>query len=840
MVKKYEQNRLIKEMHEGPGGGHFGVSRIQNKLCGKYFWHKMVEDVKYYVKTCKRCQRMNISSLLKPKLSLKPIPVPSKIFAQIGMDLIHMNRCRGYNYIITAVDYLSKYCEMRPLKEKSAREVARFIYEDLICRWGCSEYHITDQGREFVNSTNKELLDLCGTKQRITSAYHPQANGLSERMNRSTQESLRKSLENEHEFDWVDMIPTIAFSHRSSMNASTRLSPLEMILGHKPNVPIDIYMKYPTEEDLDRDLTKEEVARLEREYLDTRIEEMKKVKETTIGRAKVNIANAQIRQKRNYDKRFESKENFEIGDLVLLENQVNKNRKGGKRQNRFSGPYTILDISKAGNCTLKHKDGAEKKTKHPLAHLKQYNERNLVVESEIEVEENKEDRSEVDNILECFEKEECLEFVETLETEDNIEKKLQKKGKMDSNWNFAENVMGLVIKDKFKRKRKQNDSSVKKRKVTYLDLSKCVATDEDTLPDINAEEFSGAQRKEEYVGDERSGFTGELVTGARITGALNRENCSFTGAHIFTGAQNEPHVTVVTGAQDDADGTSVTGAQEKKISVTGNTVTGAHDEEEESIKFTGAPFELTGAPWRDLKKTPDRICKARRRLSLSLRKNRVPENSVYGDNEEKLTEYIIVDSSPSPPKSPSQTPSVEVLSDADEPGLPIPSRYVFIPIGTKIRRRLAHIFGINQLGPLPNYSGILKLCEGLPSRVKDIEGNGNCLFNSMSYVLSSSEKFNWKIRQKLCDHIEENWKKVARLGGILNKYKCGKEYLEEKKMRVDKKWGGSIEMCALACLTGYDVVTYYGGAYYKFGKNQSEACFFFYNPGRHYDVILEP
>ena len=52
MVKKYKQNRLIKEMHKGPGGGHFGVSRIQNKLCGKYFWPTMVEDVKYYVKTC--------------------------------------------------------------------------------------------------------------------------------------------------------------------------------------------------------------------------------------------------------------------------------------------------------------------------------------------------------------------------------------------------------------------------------------------------------------------------------------------------------------------------------------------------------------------------------------------------------------------------------------------------------------------------------------------------------------------------------------------------------------------------------------------------------------------
>ena len=87
-------------------------------------------------------------------------------------------------------------------------------------------------------------------------------------MNRSTQESLKKSLKNENEYDWVDMLLMIAFSHRTSMNASTRVSPLEMILGHKPHVPIDIHTKYLTEEDSDRDLTEEEVARLEKEYLD--------------------------------------------------------------------------------------------------------------------------------------------------------------------------------------------------------------------------------------------------------------------------------------------------------------------------------------------------------------------------------------------------------------------------------------------------------------------------------------------------------------------------------------------------------------------------------------------
>ena len=118
---------------------------------------------------------------------------------------------------------------------------------------------------------------------------------------------------------------------------------------------------------------------------------------------------------------------------------------------------------------------------------------------------------------------------------------------------------------------------------------------------------------------------------------------------------------------------------------------------------------------------------------------------MHEDNEEKRAEYIIVDLSPSPSNSPSPTPSVEVLSDVEELGLPIASRYVFIPLGMKIRRRLAPIFGMNQLGPLSNYTGILRICEGRPSRVQEIEGNGNCLFNSMSYVLSSSEKFNWKI-----------------------------------------------------------------------------------------------
>lgn len=80
----------------------------------------------------------------------------------------------GHVAIVMAVCYFSKWIEARPLKSKEAVEVARFLYEDIICHHGCVAIQINDQGREFVNSVSAELHTLTGTTQRITSAYHPQ------------------------------------------------------------------------------------------------------------------------------------------------------------------------------------------------------------------------------------------------------------------------------------------------------------------------------------------------------------------------------------------------------------------------------------------------------------------------------------------------------------------------------------------------------------------------------------------------------------------------------------------------------------------------------------------
>ena len=69
---------------------------------------------------------------------------------------------------------------MCALKTKSAKEVAQFIYEEIICRWGSPDVIITDQGCEFCNAINDELMERAHCKHRITSSYHPQSNGLVE------------------------------------------------------------------------------------------------------------------------------------------------------------------------------------------------------------------------------------------------------------------------------------------------------------------------------------------------------------------------------------------------------------------------------------------------------------------------------------------------------------------------------------------------------------------------------------------------------------------------------------------------------------------------------------
>ena len=100
----------------------------------------------------------------------------------------------------------------------------------LSCRFGCANIMILDQGREFVNRLNQELMKLSGTDHRITSAYHPQTNGLCERLNRTLQNTLLKRV-NDNQDDWDELLPVALFAIRTCKQKSTHFSNFELMFG---------------------------------------------------------------------------------------------------------------------------------------------------------------------------------------------------------------------------------------------------------------------------------------------------------------------------------------------------------------------------------------------------------------------------------------------------------------------------------------------------------------------------------------------------------------------------------------------------------------------------------
>ena len=161
-------------------GGHVGQNKTTAKLSASFYWPNIATDVKDFVEHCDKCQRVNNVKLQKSNEELHTIPVPIKAMSQIGIDLMKLKESNGYNYVISAVDYFTKYVEMGALKDKKASTVSLWIYDNIFCRYGVTDIHITDNGTEFVNAVSKSLYERCNVAHRVTSPYHPAANGLVE------------------------------------------------------------------------------------------------------------------------------------------------------------------------------------------------------------------------------------------------------------------------------------------------------------------------------------------------------------------------------------------------------------------------------------------------------------------------------------------------------------------------------------------------------------------------------------------------------------------------------------------------------------------------------------
>jgi hypothetical protein len=173
-----ERDVIVADMHAGVvGGNHFGQTATIKTVTERFWWGTVVKDIVTYIRSCDACQRTNPSNR-PPPATLHPLPIVD-LFHRWGIDLIGplQESESGMKYIAVGTEYLTRWAEAQPIPDKSADSVHRFMMS-IVCRFGCANMILHDQGKEFNNKLINELCDRATMGVAMTSAYHPQTNGL--------------------------------------------------------------------------------------------------------------------------------------------------------------------------------------------------------------------------------------------------------------------------------------------------------------------------------------------------------------------------------------------------------------------------------------------------------------------------------------------------------------------------------------------------------------------------------------------------------------------------------------------------------------------------------------
>ena len=178
---------IIQENHDGTAG-HLGYKKTLEKVTRNLYWEKLAKDVKAFVKSCETCQR-NKSSTQKPFGTLNPIMPAENKFETFSMDFIGLlpqTKRDDYNGILVIVDMFSKAVSLSPMNfNYDAKDIAQLVFTRIISRFGFPKKIISDRDPRFTGKFWKRLFELVGTKLSLSSAFHPQSDGMTERMNRT-------------------------------------------------------------------------------------------------------------------------------------------------------------------------------------------------------------------------------------------------------------------------------------------------------------------------------------------------------------------------------------------------------------------------------------------------------------------------------------------------------------------------------------------------------------------------------------------------------------------------------------------------------------------------------
>jgi hypothetical protein len=228
---------LVRQMHESAAMGHPGRRKTTELMMRYYWWPGMTRFIHAFVDGCAVCQQNKPDT--NPRKA-PPLPLTgtesNRVFAGISMDFItDLPISDGKDSVLVVVDQgLSKGVIFIPCtKDIDTLTTARLLEQHVYKWFGLPEYIISDRGPQFASKTALELGKILGYRNKLSTAYHPQTDGQTERVNQELELYLRMYCANNQE-DWTTHLAAAQFTHNHRPHSTRQLSPFEVIMGYNP------------------------------------------------------------------------------------------------------------------------------------------------------------------------------------------------------------------------------------------------------------------------------------------------------------------------------------------------------------------------------------------------------------------------------------------------------------------------------------------------------------------------------------------------------------------------------------------------------------------------------
>jgi len=316
---------ILDEAHKSKMSIHPGTTKMYHDLKKMFWWSGLKKDVATYVASCLVCQKAKIEHK-RPGGELQSLDVPEWKWDSIAMDFVSgFPRTQGgYEAVWVIVDRLTKSAHFIPINMKYSLEKLTQLYiREVVRLHGIPSSIISDRDPRFCSRFWQSLHQAMGTKLRMSSAYHPQTDGQSERTIQSLEDLLR-ACTLEYSESWNQLLPLVEFTYNNSFHASIGMAPFEALYGRKCRTPL-CWFQVGENTIIGPDVVQETTEKVK------------------VIQAKMRAA--QSRQK-SYADRRRTKLEFQEGEHVFLRvvptTGVGRVMKPKKLSPKFIGPYQIL------------------------------------------------------------------------------------------------------------------------------------------------------------------------------------------------------------------------------------------------------------------------------------------------------------------------------------------------------------------------------------------------------------------------------------------------------------------------------------------------------------------